>query len=65
MDWLEKAPEVQGIEKPENTQAPPKQNKPAALSEPKDTKKPVSKGNGSTSSPQGGGNVPVKSCLPS
>jgi len=57
MDWLEKAPEAQGIEKPENTQAAP-QNKPAALSEPKDTKKPVTTkgGNGSTNSPQGGGN---------
>ena len=32
------------------------QNKPAALSESKDTKKPAIKGNGSTSSPQGGGN---------
>jgi hypothetical protein len=50
MDWLERAPEAQGIEKPENTQAVP-QNKPAALSEPKDTKKPAAAKGGN-----GGGN---------
>ncbi len=57
VDWLERAPEAQTAEKPENTQAAAKQNKPTALPESKEAKKPITKGgNGSTSSPQGGGN---------
>jgi len=57
MDWLEKAPDARAAQPQGNTPAVP-QSKPAALSEPKDTKKPaVAKGgNGSTNSPQGGGN---------
>jgi len=58
VDWLEKAPDAQTAGKPENAPAAAQQNKPTALSEPKDTKKSVTKGgNGSTSSPQGGGNA--------
>jgi len=51
MDWLEKAPEAQAAEKPENTQAAAKQNKPAALPESKEAKKPVT-----TKGGNGGGN---------
>ena len=64
MDWLERAPEAQASQQPENMPAAP-QNKPAAMPESAEAKKPASKGNGSTSSPrdvsksspQGGGNA--------
>ena len=55
VDWLERAPETQGAQPQGNVPAVP-QNKPAALSESAKAKKPASKGNGSTSSPQGGDN---------
>ena len=56
MDWLERAPEAQALQQPENMPAVPR-NKPAAMTESAEAKKPTSKGDGSTSSPQGGGNA--------
>jgi hypothetical protein len=56
VDWLEKAPEAQAAQPQGNVPAAP-QNKPAVMPESAKAKKPVTKGgNGSTNSPQGGGN---------
>jgi len=56
MEWLERAPEAQTAEKPGNAPAA-LQNKPAETTKSAEAKKPASKRNGSTSSPQGGGNA--------